>query len=343
MKVCNIEEIGVTRWDAFVNSQGQAGVYHLSVWKNVLTDVFNSRCHYLTAVSEAGDVCGVLPLVHFKNRLFGNFLVSMPYFNHGGVLSNSPKADEVLLKHAIDLSESLGATHLELREFHARNNGWQHKDEKVLMLLDLPDDPDLLSKAVGAKRRSQIRRPEREGASTKVGGMDLLDDFYTVFSRNMRDLGTPVYTKKLFETVLKARPKETFIVVIYLNALPVAAAFLIGYKQTIEIPWASSIREFNRLGINMKLYWEVLKHSISQGYKTFDFGRSTVDGPTYKFKKQWGAKPKQCYWNYWLAKGQELPSLNPQNPKYKIAIAGWKKMPLAIANRLGPHIVKHLP
>ena len=343
MKVCSIEEIGASKWDAFVEGQAQAGVYHLSVWKNILSEVFNSRCHYLAVVSDAGDVCGVLPLVHFKNRLFGNFLVSMPYFNHGGLVAATPGVEEILLKHAIALGESLGVSHMELREFQVREKGWQHKDEKVLMLLDLPDDPSFLAKAIGAKRRSQIKRPEREGASTKVGGIALLDDFYAVFSRNMRDLGTPVYTKKLFERILEARPKETFIVVIYLNEMPVAAAFLVGYKQTIEIPWASSIREFNRLGTNMKLYWEVLNHAISQGYKIFDFGRSTLDAPTYKFKKQWGAKPRQCYWNYWLAEGHELPQLNPQNPKYKMAIAGWRKMPLAVANCLGPHIVKHLP
>ncbi len=343
MKVSTIEEIGEPQWDDYVNGHQQASVYHLSVWRTVLANVFNSRCHYLAAISEAGEVCGVLPLVHFKNRLFGHFLVSMPYFNQGGVLSSSPQAEAALLDRAIGLSESLGVTHMELREFQPRENGWQHKDEKVLMLLDLPDDPEHLSKSIGAKRRSQIRRPEREGASTKVGGEDLLDDFYAVFSRNMRDLGTPVYTKKLFERILAARPSETFIVVIYLNELPVAAAFLIGYKQVIEIPWASSLREYNRLGTNMKLYWEVLRHSILKGYKIFDFGRSTLDGPTYKFKKQWGARPKQCYWNYWLAEGNELPQLNPQNPKYKIAIAGWKKLPLAVANCLGPHIVKHLP
>jgi len=343
MKISTIEEIGESQWDDYVNHHDQAGVYHLSAWKNVLASVFNSRCYYLAAVSEAGDVCGVLPLVHFKNRLFGNFMVSMPYFNHGGVLSSNSEAEEALLRHAIKLGGSLGASHMELREFSARENGWQYKDEKVLMLLELPDDPDLLSKSIGAKRRSQIKRPEREGASTKVGGGDLLDDFYAVFSRNMRDLGTPVYTKKIFENILEARPKDTFVVVIYLDDLPVAAAFLVGYKQIIEIPWASSIREYNRLGINMKLYWEVLRYSILQGYKIFDFGRSTVDGPTYKFKKQWGARPKQCFWNYWLAEGSELPQLNPQNPKYKIAIEGWKKLPLVVANSLGPHIVKHLP
>ncbi len=343
MRIGTIEEIGDSAWDAYVDSHEQASVYHLSAWRKVLREVFNSRCHYLTAVSDDGGVSGVLPLVHFESRLFGNFLVSMPYFNHGGVLSSNLEAEEALLKHAIDLGRSLGVAHIELREFHARNNGWQYKDEKVSMLLDLPEDPDVLWKSIGAKRRSQIKRPEREGASVQVGGLDLLDDFYAVFSRNMRDLGTPVYAKKLFKNILEEFPKHTFIAVIYLNDLPVAAAFLVGYKQIIEIPWASSIREFNRLGINMKLYWEVLKHSIRQGYKIFDFGRSTMDGPTYKFKKQWGAEPRQCYWNYWLAEGGELPQLNPQNPKYKIAIEGWKRLPLTVANILGPHIVRHLP
>jgi len=343
MEVSTIEEIGESRWDAYVDSCEQASVYHLSGWKGVLSRVFNCQCHYLAAISEAGDVSGVLPLVHFKNRLFGNFLVSMPYFNHGGLLSNDAEAEEALLDHVIHLAQELEVSHIELREFHGRHGNWQYKDEKVLMLLDLPSNPDVLWKSIGSKRRSQVKRPEREGASVSTGGLELLNDFYSVFSRNMRDLGTPVYARALFAEILENFPSDTFVVVIYLNAVPVAAAFLVGHRKTVEIPWASSLREYNRLGTNMKLYWEVLKFSISQGYEIFDFGRSTVDGPTYKFKKQWGSQPKQCFWNYWLAEGNELPQLNPNNPKYKMAIEGWKRLPLFVANSLGPHIVKHLP
>ncbi len=343
MKVSTIEAIGESRWNAYVDNCEQASVYHLSGWKSIISKAFNGRCLYFAAISETGDVSGVLPLVHFKNRLFGNFLVSMPYFNHAGLLSNNAEAEEALLSHVIHVAQGLDVSHLELREFHPRHGEWQYKDEKVLMLLDLPSDPDVLWKSIGSKRRSQVKRPEREGASVSTGGLELLDDFYAVFSRNMRDLGTPVYARALFAEILKNFPSDTFIVVIYLNKTPVAAAFLIGHRKTIEIPWASSLREYNRLGTNMKLYWEVLKFSISQGYKIFDFGRSTIDGPTYKFKKQWGSQPKQCFWNYWLAEGNELPQLNPNNPKYKMAIAGWKRLPLVVANSLGPHIVKHLP
>jgi len=337
-----IDEVGSSHWDAYVNKHDQAGIYHLSLWKDLLTEVFRSRCHYLAAISDKGEICAVLPLVHFKNRLFGHFAVSMPYFNHCGVLAETPEAEAAILKHAITLSDALGASHLEFREFHPRNNGWLCKTEKVLMRLNLPDTPEALWKSIGAKRRSQIRRPDREGVSVRVGEQYLLDDFYTVFAHNMRDLGTPVYSKKLFAAILAALPEQTHIVVIYLENRPVAAAFLVGYKQIMEIPWASSLRKFNRFGTNMRLYWEVLKFSILQGYQVFDFGRSTIDGPTYKFKKQWGSEPRQCYWNYWLAEGKELPQLNPQNPKYKLAIEGWKRLPLPVANALGPHIVKHL-
>lgn len=343
MKIATIEEIGATRWDDYVDSHKQAGIYHLSTWNKMLSAVFNSNCHYLAAVDDSEDVCGVLPLVHFDSRFFGNFLVSMPYFNHGGVLTSNPEAESALIEKAIDLADKFDVSHVELREFSPRSGIWKYKNEKVLMHLNLPADPDVLWKAIGAKRRSQIKRPEREGVSVKTGGVEMLHDFYAVFSRNMRDLGTPVYTKELFRTILEKYPDHAYIVVVYLGERPVAVAFLLGFRQVIEIPWASSIREFNRLGVNMKLYWEVLKLSIARGYQVFDFGRSTIDGPTYKFKKQWGAEPKQCYWNYWLAEGNDLPQLNPQNPKYKIAIEMWKKLPLPVANYFGPHIVKHFP
>jgi hypothetical protein len=123
----------------------------------------------------------------------------------------------------------------------------------------------------------------------------------------------------------------------------VAAAFLIGYGGRLEIPWASTIRDVNHLSINMLLYWEVLKYAIQHQYRIFDFGRSSRDSGTYFFKRQWGAHPQPLYWHYWLRGDRKLPALNPQNPKYALAINIWKHLPLFIANRLGPSVVKYLP
>jgi FemAB-related protein (PEP-CTERM system-associated) len=225
------------------------------------------------------------------------------------------------------------------------NNGLVNgcRTDKVTMLLDLPDDPDHLWRAIGSKRRSQIKRPIREGVSFRLGHSELLNDFYKVFSLNMRDLGTPVYGKEFFEAILAAFTDETQVAVVYLEGTPVGGAFLLNHNGTMEIPWASTDRRFNRYGINMFMYWNILESAIKQGIQTFDFGRSSIESGTLKFKKQWGAKPKQLFWYYQLDSEKPIPQLNHSNKKLRLFIQAWKKLPLFIANRLGPFIVKDLP
>ena len=152
----------------------------------------------------------------------------------------------------------------------------------------------------------------------------------------MRDLGTPVYPQSFFESIIKHFPSEASIHVVTIEGKPVAAGFLLAHRDRVEIPWASSLREYNRISVNMLLYWDILKTAILREYKVFDFGRSSKDVGTYRFKKQWGANELQLYWHYWLRQGETLPELNPANPKFQLAIHIWRKLPLAVANRLGP-------
>ena len=251
--------------------------------------------------------------------------------------------EEQLRLCAEKLGEQLGVSHIEFRYAERVLPISTVRKDKVSMMLALPDNSDELFNQLSSKLRSQIRRPKREGAQTQVGGKELLLSFYAVFSKNMRDLGTPVYPLSFFSTILKSFPLSAKILVVHINNIPVAAAFLIGHNGTMEIPWASSLRDFNHLSVNMQLYWAALKYSIDQGYRSFDFGRCTMGGGTYNFKKQWGAKPVQLNWYYWMNNGGNLPQINPSNPKYRIFISIWKQLPLWFVNWLGPKIIKHLP
>jgi len=330
-------------WDSFVQSRPGASVYHLSRWQGVIESVFGHPLECWGAWSANGCLLGVLPVVRLRSRLFGDYQVSVPYFNYGGAVGVSAEIEERLMRHAGEAAGELGCSHVEFRDRAARD-GWTARTDKVAMELALPDDPETLWKALGGKLRAQVRRPLKEEGITVVrGGAGLLDDFYAVFARNMRDLGTPVYPRRFFAAILEAFPERARIVVVRHRATPVAAAFLIDYRRRMEIPWASSVREYNRLGVTMLLYWEVLRLAIERGNQVFDFGRSTVDAGTYRFKKQWGAQPRQLHWHYWLKGGGEPPRLNPDNPKYRLAIRAWQRLPLAVANRLGPMIVKNLP
>ena len=159
----------------------------------------------------------------------------------------------------------------------------------------------------------------------------------------MRDLGTPVYAKTFFRSILRELPRQSVICLLSLRGEPVAAGFLIGFKRTLEIPWASSLRRFGKLSPNMLLYWSALKYACETGYQRFDFGRSSPDSGTYKFKAQWGAQPVQLNWGYWVPDGAALPDLSPRNPKFQLAIKVWQRLPIAVTKIIGPPIVQNLP
>lgn len=330
-------------WDQYVLSSPSATGYHLVAWRQVIERAFGHQTVYFMVRDSHGDVQGVLPLVALASRLFGRFLISMPYLNYGGVDAREQNVRALLLEAASQEAKSLGAAHVELRQAEPMATSWRSKDHKVSMRLSLPNDFQLLMKAFPSKLRSQIRRPQKEGMMARVGGIDLLDEFYGVFSRNMRDLGTPVYGKSFFRAILETFPKETAICSVSWNGNVVAAGFLYSFREMTQIPWASSDRRYDRYSPNMLLYSAVLEYACQHGSKVFDFGRSTVDSGTYRFKQQWGAHPRQMYWYYWLAGGQTIPELNPDNPKFKAAISVWQHLPLPVTNLIGPHIVKYLP
>lgn len=343
VEVMPLDSASVADWDRYVEAHPLASLYHMSVWRDLISEVFGHRTHYLVARGVIGEIVGVLPLVQLKSRLFGNYLVSLPYFNYGGALTNTPQVRESLLQRAVEIAKTTGAAHIETRDAESLENGWPSRREKVLMTLRLPDTVAQLSRDIGPKLRSQIKRPDREGIEVVQGGVEYLSDFYEVFARNMRDLGTPVYAISFFREICLVLPNNSHIVVIKKDRRPIAAAFLLGYKDRLEIPWASSLKEHNRIGANMRLYWEALQYAIGQGYKIFDFGRSTEDSGTYRFKKQWGALPVPCHWHYWLKHQGELPQLNPSNPRYQLAIKVWQRLPVALTKVVGPRIVRNLP
>lgn len=341
----HVSEVGTEAaapWDAFIGAHRDASAYHAWQWREIMTREFGCTSHYLVARDATGSFCGVLPLVRLKSVLFGDFMVSLPFFNYGGVLANSADADAALMTAAGALAERLGVSHIEFRDPQARV-GWPARTDKVAMLLDLAPTPDEQWTALGSKLRAQIRRSEKEGAITRFGGTELVPDFYRVFARNMRDLGTPVYARSLFRRIAEQLPGVARVAVVYLQGRPVAAGFTLRHRDRMEIPWASSLREWNRVGVNMQLYWSVLKDAIESGVRQFDFGRSSVDTGTYKFKAQWGAKPRQLYWHYWLKPGQAPPNLTPNSPRYALAIRAWQRLPVPVANVIGPWIVRKLP
>ena len=341
LTVHRVGEEAAERWDAYVHGHPESTGYHQWAWRRVIQNAFGHDCPYLMA-ADGDRVAGVLPLCLLSSRLFGRQLISLPFFNYGGPLADSPEVEAALLNAAADLMEETHADHVELRMTRAPALPWPTKGNKVGMVLELPEDADTLWNGFKAKLRSQIRKPTKEGLTARHGRQELVDAFYEVFARNMRDLGTPVYAKDLFSAVLEHCP-ESGICVVEHQGRPVGAGLTVGYNGRLEIPWASTVSDYNRKAPNMLLYWSVLKKAVEDGYHAFDFGRSTEGSGTHRFKAQWGARPHPFLWAYHLREGDVLPEINPDNPKYRLPILVWQKLPVALTKVIGPAIVRNLP
>ena len=336
-------------WDAFVRSQPDATGYHEWAWRGVFERAFGHQCFYVVARRAPGGpagpdgpdgIVGVLPLVEIRSWLFGRTLTSLPFVNFGGILAISDAVARALLQEAARLAKLYGSRHVELRHVTRRFADLPCKQHKVTMRLALRPGPwDLLDR----KARNQVRKAEKSDLTVARGGSELLPDFYRVFSRNMRDLGTPVYARELFAEVLAAFPDRTRLIVVRLKDQPVAAGFTFRTRNMIEIPWASSIRDFNNLCPNHLLYWHAIETATAEGCEVFDFGRSTPGEGTFKFKEQWGAQPTALHWEYWLAAGDQMHDQSPKNPRFQMAIGLWKRLPLWAANRVGPRVVRDIP
>jgi serine/alanine adding enzyme len=299
---------------------------------------------YLLQAKSGGAGVGTLPLALVQSRLFGRFLVSLPYVNSAGVSTTSAEAATALIDSAVDLADKLNVRYLELRQEQevVHSALTQRNDTKVIMRLNLPGTSADLWDSFKSKLRSQIRTGQKNEFDVRFGGIDLLADFYRVFSHNMRDLGTPVYSRGLFASILRTFRDEAELCVLRLKGTPVAAALLVHDQGTTEVPSASSLRAFNSTSANMVMYWHLLSRATDRGQKQFDFGRSTIDSNTFRFKAQWGAKPSPSVWQYYVRSGS-VGEMRPDNAKFGLAIRVWQRLPVWFTRLVGPAIVRGIP
>jgi len=331
-------------WDAYVERHPAATAYHRAAAVGIGAETFQLRTFHLTARDAAGNLRGVLPLVEQSSLMFGRFLSSVPFFTYGGVLADDAAVARELRARAAVLGAARRARHVELREREADPGcDLPLRTDKVSMLLELGTSEEALLKGFGAKLRSQIKRAERDKPEVAVGGTELLGDFYAVFAENMHELGTPVYPLRFFANALAAFGAAAKVFVVRTLGRPQSVAITVRHGDTIEVPWAGSTQAGKRASLNMRMYQEMLLDALRAGAESFDFGRSSVGAGTYRFKEQWGARPRPLYWYYWMAAGTVPPQLNHSNPKYALAAAAWRKLPRAVANLAGPWIVRNLP
>ncbi len=333
-------------WDAFVEAAPHGSFCHLSGWHDVMADVMGRRPHFLAARDTEGALAGVLPLVEVKSLLFGHYLVSMPYLNYGGPLGETG-ARQVLGRAAVETARERGVDLLELRSRSlagddAPAEGLTLNRRKVTVVLALPSESETLwEDGLRSKVRSQVRRPMKAGLEVRFGPGEV-DAFYRVFECHMRDLGTPVLPRRLFQVLPDVFGDRVRFAVVYRDGAPVAGGCGFRFGGEFEMTWASSLREHSRVAPNMLLYWGMMERAIEEGAEAFNFGRCTPGEGTHRFKLQWGGEDEPLDWTVW-SPGGALATPNPDQARYGLAVRLWQRIPVPAARVLGPPLARRIP
>ncbi len=335
-------EPDATAWDSYIDNHPARTFAHRWEWSTVLANSFQIKPLYIIAI--IGDkIVGILPSTFMKSMIFGKYLISLPWLDYGGPLADTPEIALGLTDFAISLAKENDCRFVELRAVQLQLPGLLDKRQKYSFVLDLSGSEEEIWKGIDSKAKNQVRKAEKSNLTVRFGKGELLDEFYKIFAFNMRDLGTPVWPKSLYSEQFKRFGYDTEMAIVMMGELPIAAALIIHYQNYSAVPSASSYYKYRNLCPNNLMYWEIIKHCHKRGSVKFDFGRSTLNAGTYNFKKQWVKNPVEQLWQYKLLTIDDLPELNPSNPKFKLAINIWKRLPLPIANALGPKIVTKLP
>lgn len=330
-------------WDRFVEGHPRASVAHLMGWRRVVESAYGHRTFYLAAV-DSGDIVGVLPLVEVASRLFGRGLVSMPFLDYGGILATPGAAVErALLDAAVALGRERRVLSLGLRQFHQLDLPHAAAEGRATMLLPLESE-QAAWKALPSERRNRVRKGQKSGLSATWAGAEALDDFYAVFAANMRDLGSPVHSRRFFGVMLKELPDIARVLLVRApGGETVGAAVCLFFGGTIMVPWVSSLRSAFALCPNFVLYWEVIRHGCREGYRTLDLGRSFKNAGTFEFKRQWGAVAHDLPWLFVdVVPGAPAP-VDRDASRFASLVEVWKRLPLPLANLVGPWVRRRVP
>lgn len=343
MKIVRATDADAAAWDAYVASSTTATFYHQYRWRQALHQAYGIATIYLAAQDEAGAWRGILPLALFSPLGGGRTLLSLPFANYGGIVADSPVATNALLDAARELLGEQHAQYLELKHV-SRLDHPALVDKLHYHSLELPlmADPEALwEKSLNTKARNQVRKARKEGV-TAATGRQLLPQFIAVYRRHLRDLGTPTHGMRWFQALEHILGDEMDVVVASADGQPVAGAWLFYFKDIAILHAAASLSAYNKRCPNNLVYWTAIELACRRGCRVIDFARSRIGSGTYHFKSQWGATPRQTYYQYILNTAKSVPDMDPHNPAYSRATRIWSRLPLPVANAFGPWLRKRI-
>ena len=326
-------------WDAFVRAREEGTFFHLAQWRLVLERAFGHPTHHLLAERD-GAICGVLPLAELRSRLFGHALVSTPFCVYGGVVASDAAAHAALTEQACALARSLGVDHLEMRNRRRANPDWPCRDLYVTFRRPISPDADENMRAIPRKQRAMVRKGGKVGLRAELHGD--VARHYATYSESLRNLGTPVFSRRYLEVLKDAFGDDCEILAIMHGGKPIASCMSFYFRDEVLPYYGGGTQAARELAGNDFMYWEVMERARQRGSRLFDFGRSKRGTGAYDFKRYWGFEPEQLFYEYHLVAGKAVPDLSPVNPRYERLIATWRRLPLWTSRLAGPPFAKYL-
>jgi FemAB-related protein (PEP-CTERM system-associated) len=333
-------ESDAAAWDSYVLGHPDATFFHRFGWKRLIERTYGYPGHYLLAERD-GAIRGVFPLGEIKHLLFGHSLISTPFGVSGGVLADDDATRGALERHAVQLAIDLGVDYLEARNERPVRDDWLRKDSLyVSFRKPITEDHEANLGAIPRKQRAMVRKGIKAGLTGELD--DGVDNLYRAYSESVRNLGTPVFPKAHFAAIREEFGEAVDVVTVRHQGAVVASVMNYYFRDQVLPFYGGGIVEARNLAANDFMYWEVMRRAADRGCRLFDFGRSKVDTGSYRFKKHWGFEPQPLCYEYRLVKAREMPDINPNNPKYRLFINLWKKLPVGISRMIGPWLARGL-
>ncbi|MDG3088271.1 FemAB family PEP-CTERM system-associated protein [Vibrio hannami] len=342
LQIRTITDDDYQSWDSYVDKQDLGSFFHLTGWIDVIKSISNHKSHYLMA-SNQGEIVGILPLIEQKSWIFGHSLISTPFCVYGGALANSDEIREKLELEAYELGCRLNVDYVELRDRlpYPDKGPWQHHCLHSTFCSELAEDTESILTSVKRKQRAVIRHSLNN--ELNWSNLDNPELCYDIYAESVRNLGTPVFSRKLFTSLKQVFSDRCETLVIKdKNGKPISSVLSFYYKDSVLPYYGGGVFEARALKSNDYMYYQLMCTAKEKGFTNFDFGRSKINSGSYKYKKNWGMTEEKLNYRIALVKSSEMPNLSPNNPKYKLFISLWQKLPLSVSRMIGPHISKYL-
>ncbi|MGR8930580.1 MAG: FemAB family XrtA/PEP-CTERM system-associated protein [Gammaproteobacteria bacterium] len=327
------------RWDNYVMASDEASFFHLSAWQQVIEQAFPHKT-YFYYVEQEGEISGILPLVHIKSLLFGNALISNAFCVYGGIVASNEQAFKTLEGQAQQLARELGVDCLEMRNRKQQHPNWARKELYVTFRKELSEDHEKNMAAIPRKQRAMVRAGMKAGLTSVID--ESVERFYAAYSESVRNLGTPVFPKRYFQILKQVFADRCEILAIEREGQLIASVMSFYFKDEVLPYYGGGTALARDVKGNDFMYWEVMRRAVDKGCKVFDYGRSKIGTGSYSFKKHWGFEPEPLFYEVDLVKAQQIPEINPLNPKYQLFISAWKRLPLPVSQLIGPWLAKDL-